>query len=126
MVRRIIAVVLCLIFVTALLSSCSSGGPKGVIKNLEKAVNKRDGKALMKLFDPSTQEMMKGYGVDTDSLFDLFGYPGKVSLKCGNIKYNDEKTEAKVEVTITTDGETSTEKMTCVKVDGKWYLGGGS
>ena len=128
MAKKIIAVVLCLVFVLAILASCGANKPEAVIKSLEKAINKKDGKAMMKLFDPDTQKLLEGYGITGDTIVSMMFSEmegKKVSLTCGDIKYNDDKTEAVVEVTAKMDGETSTDEITCKKVGGKWYISGG-
>ncbi len=135
MAKKIIAIVLCLLFVMAVLASCAATSPKAVVKKLEKAYNKKSGKAYFEILDPTSQVMVKsaakkeGESVDKylkDQMFDEDN-DKKVTVKIKKVNYGEGKTTAEVKCEIKFKGEDETleETISCVKVGGKWYYRGG-
>ncbi|MBQ3900908.1 MAG: DUF4878 domain-containing protein [Clostridia bacterium] len=121
MAKRIIAVVLSLLFVMAILASCAASNPKALVKKYVKAINNKDFKSFTECYDPETRKELK----DTLTKEDFVKYycDGKYSVKIKGVEYSDDKATATVSVTLTKDGETQDLELTCAKVDGKWYIG---
>ncbi len=129
MTKRIIALALCLTLVGALLISCAAHSPKDLVKKMQNALNKKDGKAVLELIEPESREEMKKsaemMGMREEELADMIveSVKGKITLKCGEISYNNKKTEAQVRITAEIEGEEDlSSSVTCVKVKGKWYM----
>ncbi len=132
MAKRIIAIVLCLLFVMAVLASCAATSPKAVVKKLEKAYNKKSGKAYFEILDPTSQVVAKAAakkeGESINEYYkDRFEDKDKVSIKVKKVNYEEGKMVANVKVEVKIKGEDDSfdREITCVKVGGKWYYMGG-
>ena len=140
--KRIIAIVLVIITLTVVLTSCgSSSSPERTAEKYFSAVKAGDLDKAMECFTPAIQEEYKaalslsntlfgsfGLGIDSGSILGgLVGaantdayknYDFKVS---GSTKTDD--THASVSVDVYIDGnKNSTTTIYCVKIDNEWYI----
>ncbi len=124
--KKILCAALCLIICLGVLASCGGSGPEQVFEKLKKAVDSKDPKLMLELFEPAIQEVYKSLmGDNLDALLEDYeddeGKP--VDMKLDKVEYTDDaKTKAKLFMTATVDGESDSTEMPVKLVDGNWYL----
>lgn len=145
--RKTSAIVLCVFII--LLSSCiPQPSPKSTVRRLEKSIQQMDVNGIIDCFEPKYSKGMRAViklaggflGVDGEAIFDLLPflvdisaaydenvsnqkeYFESIKIEVTDITYNEDKSEARVAVTISAGGESQSDYLDMVKDDGKWYI----
>ena len=142
MSKRIIVMILIIIMLAMLLTSCGkSSSPERLVEKFFEAVKAGDMETSMACFAPNIQQEydagvsisnsilgLFGLNLDSGSLLNwIIGATNLDAYKNYDFKVTGstmtDKTHARVNVDVYIDGKKSTTTtMSCIKIDGEWYL----
>ncbi len=121
-------VVLCLVLVALVLfSACgAANSPTAVVKKFMDSAKGGNINAMFDCFEPKTAEMLKSMVAlagGEEAMIEQMGFAKDMTYSIEGENVSGDK--ATVSVKITMSGQSETNEVPCVKVDGNWYISSG-
>jgi hypothetical protein len=118
-------VVLCFVLVAlTLLSACSvANSPSGIVKKFMDAAKSGNANAMFDCFEPDKAEAFKSLMAlagGEEAMIEQMGFAEGMTYSIEGENISGDK--ATVSVKVTMNGESETDDVPCVKVDGNWYI----